>query len=325
MIVRTLYAVALSLCLLSAPPLSLTHAADSKVVAQVGSVPVTIFDLGREQQKLLPFNTNFHTGVSDEALGGMKAEALSTMIDQAYKVNYALDKKITIDKKIIDERIEKLKKKYKTEKEFQAALGGESLEDFRRAVEHTLLAQKAEEIAVQKNINVSDADVHAYYHAHKQLYKRPKQFKASHILVKIDPSSNSEERAALEKKAKELAAKAKNNENFYNLAFYNSDDRSKYVGGDLGYFHEGQTVPEFEAAVKKMKVGEISEPIKSMYGWHIIKLVEFNETKQLEFEETKAKIRAQLEKTAKDKLYNSWMAELKSRYPHALLSHSLIK
>lgn len=315
MIVRTLYTAALGLCLLTAPLLSMSHAADSKVVAQVGSVPVTIFDVGREQQRLLPFNANFHSGVPSEALERIKAEALATMIDQAYKVNYALDKKITIDKKIIDERVAKIKKKYKTEKEFKAALGEETLKDLRTAMERTLLSQKAEEIAIQKNINVTDAEVRAYYDANKHTYKRPKQFKASHILVKVNPSSNAEERVTLEKKAKELAVKAKNGEDFYNLAYYNSDDRSKYVGGDLGYFHEGQTVPEFEEAVKKMKVGEISEPVKSMYGWHIIKLVELNEAKQLEFDETKVKIREQLEKAAKDKLYNSWMADLKAKYP----------
>ena len=315
MIVRTLYTAALSLCLLTAPLLSSPHAAEPKVVAQVGSVPVTIFDVGREQQRLLPFNTNFHTGVPAEALERIKNEALATMITQAYKVNYALDKKMTVDKKIIDERIEKLKKKYKTEKEFKTALGEESLKDFRTAIERTLLAQKAEELAIQKNISVTDADVRTYYDTNKHTYKRPKQFKASHILVKVNPSSNKEERATLEKKAKELAAKAKNGEDFYNLAYYNSDDRSKYVGGDLGYFHEGQTVPEFEDAIKKMKVGEISEPIKSMHGWHIIKLVELNEAKQLEFDETKVKIREQLEKTAKEKLYNNWMADLKAKYP----------
>jgi parvulin-like peptidyl-prolyl isomerase len=315
MIIHILYIAALSICLFSAPLPSLTHASETNVVAQVGRVPVTIFDLGREQKMLLPFHANFHTGVSAETFERIKGEALSTMIDQAYKVNYALDKKITIDKKFIDEHIEKLKKKYKTEKEFKAALGKESLEDFRTAIEFTLLAQKAEELAIQININETDADVRAYYYAHKQLYKRPKQFKASHILVKINPSSNSEERAILEKKASELAAKAKNNEDFYNLAYYNSDDRTKYVGGDLGYFHEGQTVPEFEEAVKKMKVGETSEPIKSMYGWHIIKLVEINEPKQLEFDETKVKIREQLERNAKEKLYHLWMTDLKAKYP----------
>jgi parvulin-like peptidyl-prolyl isomerase len=87
------------------------------------------------------------------------------------------------------------------------------------------------------------------------------------------------------------------------------------VGGDLGFFHEGQTVPEFEDALNKMKAGEISEPIKSRYGWHIIKLVELNEMRQLEFEETKDKIRKKLEKIAKDRLVNSWMSELKGKYP----------
>ena len=315
MIIRTLYTAALSLCLLTAPLLSLTHAADSTVVAQVGSVPVTTFDVGRAQQKALPFNVSFHGDLSAETIGKIKDQALVTMIDQAYKVNYALDNKITIDKKNIDARLDQLKKKYKTEKEFKAALGKESLKDFRKSIEHMLLAEKAEEVVVQKNINVTDADVRSYYNANKHTYMRPRQFKASHILVKVNPSANAEERAPLEKKAKELAIKAKNGEDFYNLAYYNSDDRSKYVGGDLGYFHEGQTVAEFENAIKKMKVGEISEPVKTMYGWHIIKLVELNEPRQLEFDETKVKIREQLEKAAKEKLYNNWMDGLKSKYP----------
>lgn len=315
MIVRTLYTAALGLWLLTSPLLTLSYAADSKVVAQVGVVPVTIYDLGRAQQKALPFNVSFHSGISADALSKIKDEALTTLIEQAYKVNYALDNKVTIDKKTIDEQLDQVKKKYKTEKEFKAALGKEGLKDFRTSIERTFMAQKAEELAIQKNISVTDAEIRAYYDTNKHTYKRPKQFKASHILVKVNPSSNAEERAIFEKKAKELAVKAKKGEDFYNLAYYNSDDRSKYVGGDLGYFHEGQTVPEFEDAIKKMSVGEISEPVKSMYGWHIIKLVELNEAKQLEFDETKVKIREQLEKTAKDKLYNSWITDLKAKYP----------
>lgn len=315
MIVRVLYTAAVTLSLLTTPFISLSQAAESQVVAQVGSIPVTIFDVGREQQKLIPFNTSFHSGLPKEVLERMKAEALETMINQAYKVNYALDNKMSIDKKIIDNHIEGLKKKFKNEKEFKVALGEENIKDLRASIERTLLAEKAEELAVLKNINVTDADIRAYYEANKQMYKRPKQFKASHILIKVNPASNSEERVTLEKKSQELAKKAKSGEDFYNLAYYNSDDRSKYVGGDLGYFHEGQTVPEFEDALKKMKPGEVSGPIKSMYGWHIIKLVEVNEARQLEFDDTKVKIREQLEKTTKEKLFNSWMADLKSKYP----------
>lgn len=315
MTARTLLTAALTLCLLVISPLQESAtAADAKVVAQVGTVPVTVFDLGREQQRILPFNASFHSGVPGDVLEKIKTEALTTLIEQAYKVNYAIDNKITINKKIVDERIDKLKTKYKNEKEFKAALGEENLKDFRSAIERSMLAQKAEEIAVQNNIKITDKDILSYYNNNKHTFKRPKQWKASHILIKVDPSSNQQERAAQEKKAIEMAQKAKSGEDFYNLAYYNSDDRTKYVGGDLGYFHEGQTDPDFEFAIKKMNVGDISNPVKTLHGWHIIKLVELNEAKQLDFDETKVKIRTQLEKEAKDKIYNNWMTDLKNKY-----------
>lgn len=313
--VHPLFITIFGLYFLTTSFLSQSHATETKIVAQVGRIPVTIFDIGREQQKLLPFNMNYHSGIPKETLEKMRLESLNTMIEKAYKVNYALDNNIKIDKKTIDANLESLKKKYKTEKEFKAALGEESISELRASIEHSALAKKAEEVAVFSKINITDSDVRAYYETNKQAYKRPKQFKASHILVKVNPASNSEERIALEKKARELAEKAKRGDDFYNLAYYNSDDRSKYVGGDLGYFHEGQTVPEFEDAIKKMKTGEISDPVKTMFGWHIIKLVELNEAKQLDFDESKAKIREQLEKTEKDKLYNSWLADLREKYP----------
>ena len=90
-----------------------------------------------------------------------------------------LIKKLLSIKKIIDERVEQLKKKYKTEKEFKAALGKESLKDLRTSIERTLLAQKAEDLAIQKNINVTDADVRAYYDTNKHTYKRPSNTRTS--------------------------------------------------------------------------------------------------------------------------------------------------
>ncbi|NIR17793.1 MAG: peptidylprolyl isomerase, partial [Desulfobacterales bacterium] len=114
------------------------------------------------------------------------------------------------------------------------------------------------------------------------------------------PASNKKERTELRERAEGLAKRAKDGEDFYNLAYYNSDDRTKYVGGDLGYFHKGQTVPEFESALLEMEPGEIAGPVKSMYGWHIIKLVEDNPPRQLSFEDMKGKLRQQLEKEQRE-------------------------
>jgi parvulin-like peptidyl-prolyl isomerase len=141
------------------------------------------------------------------------------------------------------------------------------------------------------------------------------QFKASHILIQVDPAASAEEIAKRKERADALLARAKAGEDFYNLAYYESDDRSRYVGGNLGYFHEGQTVAEFEDALKTLKSGEVSGLVRTRWGFHIIKLDERNEARQLEYREVREQILASLEKERHATLYREWMADLQKRYP----------
>lgn len=290
-------------------------AKDADVVAKVGTVPVTAYELQRAVQKLVPLNTSFHGGISRERIAEIQAEALATLIERAYKVNAAQADKLVVDEKALDAKLDGYRQKFKSKKEFKKALGDEGEKGFRESLKREMLAEAAEKRAIDERIKIGDAEIRAYYDQNKATYMRPKQFKASHILIKVDPASNKQEREAIDKKVADLAARAKAGEDFYNLAYYNSEDRSKYVGGDIGYFHEGQTVREFEAAIQKMKPGEVSEPVQTMYGYHIIKLTEVNPARQLEFEEVAAKIRQNLEKKQRDKLYAEWLERLKAQYP----------
>ena len=85
------------------------------------------------------------------------------------------------------------------------------------------------------------------------------EFRASHILVKD------------QRKAEELYERAKKGESFQSLAHQYSTCPSKEKGGDLGWFGEGQMVPPFENTVRKMGIGSISRPVRTQFGWHIIK------------------------------------------------------
>ena len=85
------------------------------------------------------------------------------------------------------------------------------------------------------------------------------EFRASYILVKD------------QRKAEELYERAKKGESFQSLAHQYSTCPSKEKGGDLGWFGEGQMVPPFENAVRKMGTGSISRPVRTQFGWHIIK------------------------------------------------------
>ena len=85
------------------------------------------------------------------------------------------------------------------------------------------------------------------------------EFRASHILVKDQG------------KAEEIYNRVKNGESFASLAHQYSTCPSKEKGGDLGWFKEGQMVPPFENAVSKMSTGSISRPVRTQFGWHVIK------------------------------------------------------
>lgn len=269
----------------------------------------------------MPMRGSYHSGISQERVEEIRTEALEKLIDQAYKVRYALAEEIPVDNSAVDARIEPIMSKFDSRKAFEKALGEEGVSAFRATVYRELLAGKAESIAVDSKVSVSEEAVRSHYDKNRGEYKRPRGFRASQIFVKVDPASNKEERSALIERAEGLAARAKAGEDFYDLAYYNSDDRSKMVGGDLGYLHEGRLVSEFERALVQMEVGEIAGPIKSRFGYHVIKLVQKDEAKQLSFEEAEETIRQSLEKAQRETLYADWMSGLKSQYQLKRFDH----
>ena len=109
---------------------------------------------------------------------------------------------------------------------------------------------------------VDDAKIKAAYDAEIAAFQPAPEFSAAHVLV------DSEE------KAKALKAEIDGGKDFAEVAKANSSDGSAASGGDLGWFGLGQMVPEFEAAVTTLEVGQVSEPVKSQFGWHLIKLNE---------------------------------------------------
>ena len=284
--------------------------AEETSVAKVGSVVISEDEFQYEIQKRLPA-VSFHGNLKPETLEKIRKEAKELLVTRAYKVNYAYEQKLSVGKEAVNADWATFAGKnpgvakatpYEVEK----------LKEFRH---QDLLAKLAEEQAVDSKVMVSDGEVKKFYEANKSQYFQQKLFKASHIMVKVDPSSNKEQKAALKQKAEKILERAKAGEDFFNLAYYESDDRSKYVGGSLGMFHAGQTVPEFDAEIQKMKAGEIAGPVLTLYGYHIIKLDEVQDARQLSFEQVEDKVRSRLKEDKRKKLYDEWMNALRQKYP----------
>ena len=131
-----------------------------------------------------------------------------------------------------------------------------------------------------KNNPVTQAEIDKYYNEHKSEYTNA-QVKASHIIIKTqndDGTEMSQDKVdSAKKQIDEIYAKIKAGEDFAKLAKQYSQDASKDAGGDLGFFSKGQMVKEFEEVAFSMKVGEVSEPFKTKYGYHVVKLTDKKE------------------------------------------------
>ena len=123
-------------------------------------------------------------------------------------------------------------------------------------------------------------------------YSTPEQVKASHILLKTGDGKKEED---VRKRAEALLAKAKSGADFAALAKANSeDDSNKEKGGDLGFFGKGSMVPEFEQAAFALEPGQLSDVVKTGYGFHIIKLAEKKQASTRSIDEVRAQIEEQL-------------------------------
>lgn len=290
---------------------SLAEETPRKVFAKVGSITIDEQDVQREIQKRIPMQISFHGGIKPEKLEKIRTEAEAAVIERSYKVQYALDRELAVDAGMLEAEWSAALAKNPG----LAAAGPGELEKSKSALYFELLAKKAEAEAVNSRVTVSDEEIKAYYEQNRNQFFQPKLFKASHVFVKVDPAETLEEKAAKLKKAEKLMERAKAGEDFYNLAYYESDDRSRYVGGSLGSFHAGQTVREFDAALQQLKPGEIAGPVKTLYGYHIIKLDDVQEGRQLTFDQAAGKIRTKLTEEKRKKLFDEWMSALRQKYP----------
>jgi peptidyl-prolyl cis-trans isomerase D len=144
---------------------------------------------------------------------------------------------------------------------------------------------------IKSATSVDDETLKKQYEAQKSHYVTNEQRLASHILVKVDKNANADAQKAALEKAKGIEDQLKSGKDFATLAKSDSDDTgSKAQGGDLGWLEKGVTDPAFESALFALKKGDVSDPVKSDEGYHIIQLRDIKPEKVKPFEQVKAEL-----------------------------------
>lgn len=151
---------------------------------------------------------------------------------------------------------------------------------------------------VRAKMTIPEPELKAEYERQRSNFEVPEQVTAAHILIKVAEGAGAAADAEAKKKTEALFARAQKGEDFAKLADANTDDPTgKGKGGALPPFSRGQMVPEFEQAAFSMKPGEIRGPIKTQFGYHIIKLIAKTPPHTSPFEDVKSQIASQLSDT----------------------------
>lgn len=227
-----------------------------------------------------------------QTLEQLMADAL---IDQEIK-----DKEIAVSEEEINEELSSLMASYGGEEAFEEAMtaNGVTQSQIKEDIKSYLKTEKV----LEPRIEVTEEEMKSYFDENKETFAQPEQVKASHILVEDGETAN------------EVKAKLDDGEDFAALAKeYSIDTSNAEQGGDLGFFGEGEMVPEFEEVAFAMDRGAISDPVETEYGFHIIKLVERQEAKEPVYEESKEEIKKQLWDQKMQAEYSTWLAELQEK------------
>ena len=150
----------------------------------------------------------------------------------------------------------------------------------RRQIADSIVVEKVRQQAIMQNSRVSDSEVARYIEQTKQQgvtlpeADPVRQYHAQHILIKAD---NDNAAVGAESTIRKIYTQARSGADFGGLARQYSQDSSAGNGGDLGWFADGMMVAPFEEAVHKLKPGQISAPVRTQFGWHIIKLNDVRE------------------------------------------------
>ncbi|HWH55307.1 MAG TPA: peptidyl-prolyl cis-trans isomerase [Gaiellaceae bacterium] len=263
-----------------------------------------------------------------QAYSTLRAQIIQFLVERSEYEQTAKDENVEVSDKDVDDRLEQVKKQYfvnptgskpateaQVEKRYQQQLKAQGLTDadVRDGLRYQLIRSKLYD-KVTKDIEVSDDDAKKYYDDHKEQYQQPalpESRDVRHILVKQKA------------KAQAIYAQLKGGADFAKLALKESIDPSKTSGGRLTVCKEQavsciKTVPPFERVSFALKNNEISKPVKTRFGWHVIQALgpvkKAKKAQPIPFDQVKAAIKQQLIQQKKQDEMTKWWNDAKKDF-----------
>lgn len=213
----------------------------------------------------------------------------------------------------VDAELAKIKGQFPDDKAFQEqiAQAGMTPEKLKENI-RTGLQQSRWMKSQVKTPEVTDEQAKAFYDSNIKDFEQPEMVKASHILFMVDPDASADVVKQKEEAATKAAERAAAGEDFTKLAKELSEEPgASESGGDLGFFPKDRMVPEFADAAFAQKIGDISKPVKTQFGWHVIKVTDKKAAGTVPFDQVKEQVVSYLKSNSQREAVQGVLNKLK--------------
>ena len=284
-----------------------------RVVARVNNDVIT---LGALKDRVAVSLSRMKTlDVVDEQLPKKKLmkDVLDEMIAEKLQTQEARRLGIEVDEKILEEALGDIYKNNNiTSEQFKDLLmnEGSNLEAYKEVIRDQILVARIRKMIVGST-TVKERSIRKYYRKNKKDYWVPGKITARHIMLVKESDSSNKETQLKKNKAEEILKKIQGGKEFSELAKKYSEDISAHSGGDLGAIERGTMMPEFENAAFNLKIGEVSQVVETVNGFHIIKCDDVIPGYVKEYKMVRSEIESILSSKKKKQKYQEWLKEVK--------------
>jgi len=240
----------------------------------------------------------------------MREVVLRRLIEQRLMLQEAKRAGVAIRSEEILERLDELRGRFASEEEFRGSLAQASLseEQLKEKTREQLLVQRLIDQQVRSKITVSPQEVARELATHPELSRPGDRVRASHLLIRVNASRSEDAARAL---ITQIHERLRAGEEFAALAKRYSEDPHRDEGGAMGWIGQGELLPELDAVLFRLSVGEISLPIQTRLGFHILRLDERRDASSLSLTEANRSISQQLYQAKFQEAFVRWLDGLK--------------
>ncbi|MBX7143495.1 MAG: peptidylprolyl isomerase [Oligoflexia bacterium] len=287
----------------------------SGIAAVFNGKEIKISDLDAEIQRKPAFAMWQQVGSEDPVLlNRVRLAALNGMINRELLLATAKQSGV-INEKDIQGSVDQTVQGYGGKDKLTPLLSsiGTNYEQFTSEIADDFRINAYIEKSLAKDVKVSEQDAKKAFDSESAKYTQGERIHVSHILIRLDPSASAQEDKAAQDKINELYKKASApNADFGAIAKESSQCPSAPQGGDLGVVDKGKTVPAFEQAAFSLKPGEVSKPVRTQFGYHIIKVSEKFAAEKPDFTKSRALVEKDLLQKKKTELVEAKVNELRA-------------